>query len=318
MYAIIFLLPYCSFSQPEKINQTDSKGLKQGKWEKKFDNGKIRYSGTFKDDKPIGTFNYYYESGVKKSVLEYITGTSSANAVLYHENGKKASEGKYLEQQKDGEWLYYNEEEVLASGEFFLKGIKQKLIIYYPNGKVSETCQMNGEKKHGECIQYFENGEEKFKATFQNNEVIGIAVYKHPNGKLRMIGEYLDAKPEGDWSYFDENGDSIFVIKYYKGVIEKKTIINGPYQEFYNPSGILKEEGTIKNRKKNGPFKIFYENGKWVKNTIIDEETGEQFEQDVFEGQTLKTEGTYQNGLLKGKITHYKEDGSVDKIETVE
>ncbi len=49
---ILFLLvPMFSFSQ---LNQTDTNGLRQGKWQKKQANGRLMYEGEFKDDKPVG------------------------------------------------------------------------------------------------------------------------------------------------------------------------------------------------------------------------------------------------------------------------
>ena len=49
--------------QDSAINQTDAKGLKQGFWKAKFDNGRIKYEGYFKDNHPVGELKRYYEEG---------------------------------------------------------------------------------------------------------------------------------------------------------------------------------------------------------------------------------------------------------------
>jgi antitoxin component YwqK of YwqJK toxin-antitoxin module len=50
------------------VNQTDKKGKKQGLWRKNYDDGIIRYEGSFKDDQPDGIFRYYNELGKIKMV----------------------------------------------------------------------------------------------------------------------------------------------------------------------------------------------------------------------------------------------------------
>ena len=59
-----FALPFTVLAQ---VNQVDSKGRKQGNWEKKYENGNLRFTGQFKNDVPVGTFVYYYENQIKKA-----------------------------------------------------------------------------------------------------------------------------------------------------------------------------------------------------------------------------------------------------------
>ena len=56
----LFILSY-ALPVVAQTNYTDDLGKKQGKWVKKYDGGKIRYTGTFRDDIPIGTFTYFFE-----------------------------------------------------------------------------------------------------------------------------------------------------------------------------------------------------------------------------------------------------------------
>ncbi|MCD6598546.1 MAG: hypothetical protein J7L04_12705, partial [Bacteroidales bacterium] len=76
-------------------NYTDSNGLKQGNWEKKYHNGNIKYTGKFKDNKPIGEFKRYYENKSLQSVMIYDENGTSAQTTFYYKNGKIAAEGKY-------------------------------------------------------------------------------------------------------------------------------------------------------------------------------------------------------------------------------
>jgi antitoxin component YwqK of YwqJK toxin-antitoxin module len=78
-------------------NLTDANGLKQGHWQGLHSNGNIRYSGSFKNDQPIGVFNYYDNYGNLSTVID--NSTDSADVVFYHLNKVKMAEGKYYNQQ---------------------------------------------------------------------------------------------------------------------------------------------------------------------------------------------------------------------------
>jgi len=52
-------------------NQSDAKGLRQGKWLAKYPDGKTRYEGSFRDNKPVGEWKRYHENGKLKANLYY-------------------------------------------------------------------------------------------------------------------------------------------------------------------------------------------------------------------------------------------------------
>ena len=55
-----------SVAQPlEAYNITDEDGMKQGYWEKRYENGNIQYSGFFKNDRPIGIFKRFDIDGIR-------------------------------------------------------------------------------------------------------------------------------------------------------------------------------------------------------------------------------------------------------------
>ncbi|MCB0756798.1 MAG: toxin-antitoxin system YwqK family antitoxin, partial [Flavobacteriales bacterium] len=53
--SILFLLAMGS-ALAQDLNRKDENGLKQGNWKKLYKNGKTRYEGQFKNDKPVGLF----------------------------------------------------------------------------------------------------------------------------------------------------------------------------------------------------------------------------------------------------------------------
>ena len=92
MFFYIFFNSFFSVSQ--SINYVDNIGMKQGVWQKKYANGNIRYEGTFKDNKEIGLFRYFYEDGslklekiffitVQRHLRIFITRMAISNLLVY-------------------------------------------------------------------------------------------------------------------------------------------------------------------------------------------------------------------------------------------
>jgi antitoxin component YwqK of YwqJK toxin-antitoxin module len=103
---LVFL--FFGFVSMAQLNQTDAKGRKQGEWAKTYPKSRVyQYKGQFKDDKPIGTFTYYYESGKVKAVIKHDAGSARSVAYYYHENGNAMSHGIFRNMKKDSIWLNF-------------------------------------------------------------------------------------------------------------------------------------------------------------------------------------------------------------------
>ncbi len=82
------------------VNYTDINGFKQGFWQQKYFNGKVKYEGYFRNDKPYGEFKRYDERGRLTSILNYSMIGDTAEAKMFHENGKIAALGRYINKNK--------------------------------------------------------------------------------------------------------------------------------------------------------------------------------------------------------------------------
>lgn len=303
------------FAQPvqDKINQTDSKGLKQGYWVKKDDNGTLKYEGKFENDKPSGTFKYYYADKKVSSVLEYSEKGTKAKAKLYDKDGKLIGQGNYFNQKKDSLWKYYNHQEKLISEEFYANNKKNgKWKVYYTNGKVASEKSWKDDVENGAWKEYFESGKTKMEAVFTNGQLDGKVVFYYPNGVKLSEGNYSHSLKAGLWFNYNEDGSVHFKENYDKGFLKETIRVNGTFEDYF-ADGIPKAVTVYKNGLKNGKFKEYYETGKWVRE-IKNEGTPEAEMVESIEGQTLKMDGMHKNDQLHGKITYYKEDGSVDKV----
>jgi antitoxin component YwqK of YwqJK toxin-antitoxin module len=89
-------------------NQTDALGQRQGYWKKSYPDGNLIYKGFFKDGKPVGKMERFYENGTRRAELVYLEGTDITHARIFYKTGDLAADGKYVNMAKDSVWRYYS------------------------------------------------------------------------------------------------------------------------------------------------------------------------------------------------------------------
>ena len=170
IFLLFFILPFTFLSlnsnaqnnNPEKVNYTDSKGLKQGKWEKVYPNGKLAYRACFVDNNPVGKMERFHENGKPMATIEYDEKGVNGHGFLYDENGQKAAEGNYKGTNKDGEWLFFDASGRLISKEMYVNNKKYgKTESYYNNGIVSMIGFMKDDLKEGDEIFFYPSGNQR-------------------------------------------------------------------------------------------------------------------------------------------------------------
>lgn len=204
-------------AQETEINKTDSKGRKQGYWEKKDEKtNAIRYKGNFKDNKPVGEFTFYYPSGKVKSIVTHAADGKTSRAKIYYESGKLMSYGRYTAQKKDSVWTHYDEGGWVSFRESYANDkLDGKTQVYFYTGKISETYEYKNGLRNGEWQRFFESGMTMAKGTYKNNYLNGTVTHYRPNGQRENTEMYLNGKLHGPMFYYDESGQ-VLGTDYYK------------------------------------------------------------------------------------------------------
>lgn len=211
---IIFILfSVLAFSQDGNV--TDAKGKKQGLWKKYYANGMLYFVGNFKDDKPVGEFNYFYDSGKLQVKITHFGNVSYAN--MYYETGELKATGKYENQVKDSIWTYYTVTGSTAAEEFYLSGKRNGTWkVYYPSNKMMEEKDYMNDIEEGNWKQYYENGKPKMTATYVKGALEGRATYYDANGKKAVSGIFYHDVREGFWTYYEKDGLTVRKKEEYK------------------------------------------------------------------------------------------------------
>lgn len=213
----ITALPVLAFAQQK--NQTDHLGQKQGIWEKTDPNGRVIYSGTFKDNYPIGEMKRYHENGNLKAIMVFSSKGHQVKASLFNESSILTAKGNFIDSQKDSVWLYFDKTGSIRATESYSSGIKNGLSSYlFKNGNLYETIDFQNGIKHGIWKRYFENGNPYFEAQYQNGLLHGGFQVYYPNGVIESSGEYLNNKKEGIWEYYSDRGELLFRLDYKNGI----------------------------------------------------------------------------------------------------
>ncbi len=221
---VLFLVSVISFSLQAQ-NRVDAKGLKTGHWEKKYDNGKLRYKGQFENGYEIGTFTYFFKGGEKKTVMIFSEKGKKATFTNYYKTGTVQSIGAYYNKKKDGVWKYFHQEDGhTVKQESYAKGAKDGVWkIYYPNKIMAKEITWKNGVKSGIWKEYYENGNLRISGTYVSDKLVGNYVSHYISKKVSRRGRYVEGKQDGKWITFEEDGSFKDVVIYNKGYMEKET-----------------------------------------------------------------------------------------------
>jgi antitoxin component YwqK of YwqJK toxin-antitoxin module len=95
------------------------KGIKEGQFFISTMEGKFTVFGQISDNKNVGYWKYYYDSGKLQCTGYYDSDLPTGRWIWYYENGQEKGEGLYLKGRKDGKWIEYDE-----------NGYLKRLIMY--------------------------------------------------------------------------------------------------------------------------------------------------------------------------------------------
>ncbi len=312
---LLFVASLATAQPAAPLNQKDAKGLKQGTWSRTWaDSDKLRYTGQFKDDKPVGRFTYYAKTGQVESILDHYPTGNASHARHYHLNGKVMAEGRYVGEAKDSLWTYFDKDGHKRSMETWKAGKQDgEQTTWTADGKVAERETMKAGKRNGLFEQFHANGQLQHKATYVNGRPEGTMTWYFPSGKKEIEGKVVNGDRDGSWYYYHENGTVQIQVLYAQGVYVKDKKENGVFKEYYDDEQ-LKSEFNYKNGKLDGPFTEYLDNGRPVQKEVSvgpDPAVAKKEVERVYEGQTKKREGTYVNDQLHGDVKEYDDKGRV-------
>lgn len=315
--SLLFLSFFVAAPLFAQKNTTDASGKKQGVWEKTYKSGAIKYKGQFKNDEPVGTFQYFYSDGVTKTKVKHV-GNGKAYATHFYPNNAKQSEGIYLNQKKDSVWSFYGPNGKIVSKESYKNDLKNgEAVNYYQNGNISLVAEYKGDRKHGLEVTFAENKAKLSERNYANGAFHGPFAVYDIKGNPVFEGTFENGKEVGEWKEYSKGG--VLYRRIFKRENRKDSILpdNGEHITLY-PNEMPKEISNYKAGALHGKSQLFYDNGRWEIVDKVDPRTGDSDKYRQMVGHTVKETCDYVYGKKHGKCIYYFEDGSVKKEETYE
>jgi uncharacterized protein len=221
-------------------------------------NGKLIYSGPFRNSVPVGIHREYSADGkITDSKIYNDNGVLVSEGIVneqgdrngkwedFFPDGKVMDEGQYTENRRSGLWKFNNSDGKTEQTGYFNNGRPDGMWKWYyeNNALLREEEYFQGKRdgayteysKSGEIIaqgQYSDgerNGEWKFKSPNNTEEgkfISGLkdGVWKsyYADGKIRFKGGYLQGNADGEHLLYYETG-KIREDRYYQGGFRQKT-----------------------------------------------------------------------------------------------
>lgn len=165
----------------------------------------------------------------------------------------------------------------------------------------------------------------------------------YPNGQIKLLGELLDDKKNGEWKEYYETGEILKVSNYKEGkfldsksyykngtlrsesekvgeeilfksyyetgeLFEERIMFNGYFKEF-NKTGVLRVKSNYEDGCLSGTWIQFYDTGEkeWEVNYIDGYKEGNYVH--YYKNGKVKEEGSLSDNLKEGKEKRYNEQG---------
>jgi antitoxin component YwqK of YwqJK toxin-antitoxin module len=264
------------------------------------------YEGTYKDGKLNGKGIEVYD-GVVRYRGGFKDNMYFGKGIDYNEHGKKIYEGYFEDGCRDGKGKEYNEDgQLIYEGNFQLNFYEGKGKKYHMEGRgfhVARHCSIGSFKsgrKDGKIMEYNQDGKLVGVYMFQQGRRNGKTTTYYPDGKIKSKENFKNNRRTGKFREY-----------YTDGKIKEDTTwnTNGRKGKKYDKRGFC-EEGQFTMHGKEGPFKIYFPNGKlYQKGSFVRDYQNGLFSIYYHDGK-LSFKGTFRDGQKEGKGTQYYADGT--------
>lgn len=300
------------FAQPASLNQLDKNGKKQGHWIKKDEHDRPVYEGFFKNDKPVGEFKDFYDTGELQTVSWFSKNGSVCMTKHYFPGNILMAEGKYVNEKKDSTWKFYDAPNALVSEESYKNGKKDGVEKnYHQNGMLTEEKTWKDSILNGPWKQYYDDGSIKTEGTYNSGFLEGEIKYYYPGKIISTVGHYQHSIKHGKWIYYDRRGLVIVGRENYN--LDK---LDGEFGEWYGKDGKQKVKGQYINGQEDGKWEYWDEKGNTQKEANYSLGRLRGYFIEYYKDGKKKAEGNYYYDYKTGKWMEWDEDGKVTEDKT--
>jgi hypothetical protein len=131
-----------AFGQSDTINQLDANGKKHGLWLTYYPNSTtVKLEGQYANGVPSGNYKRYYENGKVKETGSFKDNHYCGALHCFYENGqlKRTSHFNDTGEESDTSWYFHADGKIFSKEIFHPNRQLQTSIVYKQNGSVPDT-----------------------------------------------------------------------------------------------------------------------------------------------------------------------------------
>lgn len=215
-------------------------------------------------------------------------GKNPSLITTYHKNGQLFQKLEALDGRAFGSYQEYYENGV----------VRIKASVIEGTADITDLAQSTW-VFNGQCHVYYPTGDLEAIFEYDRGKKSGPATYYHQNGKQKKKLYFLDDQACGTIEEFTEEGDLLFTYEFKNG------IQTGPAYKFYNNQTIAFEETWVNDTLSSG--KYFTPEG-----TLISEIIQGKGIKTLFHEGIIQTQVEYDKGKISGKIVEYAPVGKIN------
>jgi len=207
------------------------------------ENGKLTYSGPYRNKVPVGIHREFGADGKVK------------NSFIYNDNGVLISEGIVDEAgNRNGKWKdFFQDGKIEDEGQLTDNRRTGFWKFYNLSGKVEQTGSFNAGRPDGVWKWYFDNDSLLKEEEYFQGQRDGSSTEYSSAGEIIAQGQYSDGERNGEWKFksaeFSEEGKYILGLK------------DGIWKSYYG-NGKLEFKGKFVQGSPDGPQIYYYDTGK--------------------------------------------------------
>lgn len=183
----------------------------------------------------------------------------------------------------------------------------------FPGGQPRYNGQFKNDRPFGTFSYFYENGALRATNVFSNN---GLKAYHNQfteEGTLSAEGMYFDQKKDSVWLIYSDIDGALLSEESYKN-----DLLEGITRVYYPGTKQIAEETFFSGGLKNGKSIKYFEDGKLMLESFYVNDQLEGTFTLYHANGTMRTQGSFKQGLKTGKWVIYDEDGveiSVDSYK---
>jgi len=159
---------------PTKTMEIEMKrGKKNGKFIKRYFDGKLEMVAYYKNDVIDGVETQYYKDGSIAMQIHYSKGLKNGTATSWFSNGIVRETGNFVNDMFDGEWIHHDERGLIVGEGSFVVGTGKR-ISYDEMGRLQCETYFVDNKKDGLETHFLPSGDVEKTMLFKEDRIIEI------------------------------------------------------------------------------------------------------------------------------------------------